>query len=127
MEYLREHQTRIQDVPDAGHFLLRAFEKASREIIQGVDDIWEAGTTTLLGGLILELEANKWCFLCVNVGDCKAFRWSHATKDVVDITVGNRRNVTDARDPGSFASEKLTNSKLFFRWTSRSLSRTWNP
>ncbi len=59
MEYLTQHLNDIVDIRDAGHFLLRAFDKASREIVQGKDDIWDAGTTTLLGGLLLELEDDK--------------------------------------------------------------------
>lgn len=61
----------IRDVNDAGHFLLRGFETASREIIHDKREIWDAGTTTLLGGILLQLEENKWGFLCANVGDCK--------------------------------------------------------
>jgi hypothetical protein len=82
-QYLEDHQSDIQDVKDAGHFLLRAFDKASREIVLGKDDIWEAGTTTLLGALLMQLAPTtslsseipgnppKWCVVCASVGDCK--------------------------------------------------------
>jgi hypothetical protein len=88
MNYVESHHQEIKDVRgkkkqsnyalavnnrklDAGHYLLRAFDKASREIVVGVDFIWDAGTTTLLGGLALELDNDRWCFVCANVGDCK--------------------------------------------------------
>jgi len=35
-----------------------------------------------------------------SVGDCKAFHWDSKTRQVTDITEGNRSNLTDASDPG---------------------------
>lgn len=103
--YLADKQSNIRDVQDAGHFLLRAFSEAHKKIITGKEDIWEAGTTTLLSALCLELEPvnegdPKWALLCASVGDCKAFICSRTTKEVVDVTAGNRDNVVDGRDPG---------------------------
>ncbi|PRP82669.1 protein phosphatase 2C-related protein [Planoprotostelium fungivorum] len=42
----------------------------------------------------------KWAFVCISVGDCKAFHYSAQTKRVIDITEGNRGNLQDASDPG---------------------------
>jgi len=59
-----------------------------------------------LGGVLVELKKNdefpeiQWAFICASIGDCKAFCWSPSTGKVVDITVGNRTNLTDAQDPG---------------------------
>lgn len=39
-------------------------------------------------------------FVCVSLGDCKAFHYSQRTQQFTDITEGNRQNLTDARDPG---------------------------
>lgn len=103
--YITEKQELIRDVQDAGHYLLRSFAEAHNRIVSGKDDIWEAGTTTLIGTLILELETEnegdpKWGVLCASVGDCKAFIAQPNTKQIVDVTNGNRNNVADGRDPG---------------------------
>jgi len=69
-------------------------------------DIWMAGTTTGLCGLLVELETTKhpnlppWAFVFVSIGDCKCFHFNTAKQSCEDITVGNRMNITDARDPG---------------------------
>lgn len=121
MDYMTARMDDIVDVQECGHCLLRAFDKASREIIVGKDDIWDAGTTTLIGGVLLELEDNKWGFLCVSVGDCKAFRYSIKNKEVIDVTQGNRRNLTNPSDPGGRlgpylenGSPDLRNLKIYF-------------
>jgi len=103
--YFNERQENIRDLQDAGHYLLRSFCEAHNRIVQGKEDIWEAGTTTLLGALVLELEPvnegdPRWGFLCASVGDCKAFLASPKQHRVIDVTTGNRNNVTDTRDPG---------------------------
>jgi len=103
--YFNERQADIRDLHDAGHFLLRSFSEAHYRIVHGKEDIWEAGTTTLLGILILELEQSsagipKWGLLCGSVGDCKAFHINMKTREILDITQGNRDNVKDSRDPG---------------------------
>ncbi|KAN0039978.1 hypothetical protein ACTA71_011860 [Dictyostelium dimigraforme] len=58
-EYFNERQNEINTLQDAGHFLLRAFCEAHNKIVEGKPDIWEAGTTTLLGGLVLEFEQQQ--------------------------------------------------------------------
>jgi len=103
--YLTEKQENIRDLQDAGHYLLRSFAEAHKRIVAGKEDIWEAGTTTLIGALCLELEPTKegdpkWGLLCASVGDCKAFIATRGGKEVVDVTSGNRNNVLDGRDPG---------------------------
>jgi serine/threonine protein phosphatase PrpC len=129
---LRDYLTRrcgrdavVPDLHEAAHYLLRAFAEADRRIMQGKGDTWEAGTTTLIGGLLLQLaphssknaknagdhgekceESSQWGFVCCSVGDCKAFHYAPARGgkggggEVTDITAGNRMNVTDVRDPG---------------------------
>eukprot|EP01111_Echinosteliopsis_oligospora_P010716 TRINITY_DN3396_c0_g1_i1.p1 TRINITY_DN3396_c0_g1~~TRINITY_DN3396_c0_g1_i1.p1 ORF type:complete len:567 (-),score=176.41 TRINITY_DN3396_c0_g1_i1:303-2003(-) len=44
--------------------------------------------------------ANQFIFVCVSLGDCKAFHFSQSKQEFKDITQGNRQNLTDARDPG---------------------------
>jgi len=124
--YFSERQESIRDLQDAGHYLLRSFSEAHNRICQGKEDIWEAGTTTLLGALVLELEPAKegdprWGLLCASVGDCKAFLASPKHRRVTDVTNGNRNNVTDTRDPGGRLGPyvghgwpDLRNLKLYF-------------
>ena len=101
---MKQKNEHIRDIPDVGHYLYRAFSVAHNKIIEGKEDIWDAGTTTLLSGICLELEPQSddrnWCFVCASVGDCKAFLWSKRTNDIIDVTAGNRIDQKDARDPG---------------------------
>jgi len=71
---------------------------------RGVRDKFATGTTTILGGMLLELEEqdeqpHPWAFVCSNVGDCKAFHFSKAARSFTDITVGNCLSVSP-NDPG---------------------------
>jgi hypothetical protein len=51
---------RMVDLKEVGHCLLRGFSIAHAKIIEGKTEIFEAGTTTLLGGVVLELiDADK--------------------------------------------------------------------
>ena len=91
----------VADLQEAAHLLLRAFAEADKKIMEGKEFHWEAGTTTLLGGILLRFKPQDnvpaWGFVCCSVGDCKAFLYSHKSKEVTDITAGNRSNVTDTR------------------------------
>jgi len=44
--------------------------------------------------------APPFVFEFISVGDCKAFKFDQRSRTCVDITVGNRNNLTDPRDPG---------------------------
>eukprot|EP01105_Mastigella_eilhardi_P018901 TRINITY_DN4412_c0_g1_i3.p1 TRINITY_DN4412_c0_g1~~TRINITY_DN4412_c0_g1_i3.p1 ORF type:complete len:473 (-),score=85.16 TRINITY_DN4412_c0_g1_i3:326-1561(-) len=46
-------QSKITRISDAGALLLQALVEAHNEIVYDKTDVWEAGTTTLLGGFIL--------------------------------------------------------------------------
>lgn len=65
--------------------------------------------------------SSKWVFVCVSLGDCKAFHFSQRTQQFTDITEGNRQNLTDARDPGGRlgpyidADPDLRNLHLYYR------------
>eukprot|EP01125_Pyxidicula_operculata_P011840 TRINITY_DN3876_c0_g1_i2.p1 TRINITY_DN3876_c0_g1~~TRINITY_DN3876_c0_g1_i2.p1 ORF type:complete len:291 (+),score=71.37 TRINITY_DN3876_c0_g1_i2:507-1379(+) len=105
---------------DVGNLVVEALAHAHHAIISPKPDIWMAGTTTLLGGMCIEVEKKKseedeeddegsddddennsdWYFLAIAVGDCKALHWSKRNKCITDLTEGNRMNLTDARDPG---------------------------
>lgn len=108
-DYMKSKLPRIDSVRKAGKCLVKAFMQAHTRILQaplkrGINDIWETGTTTLLGGVILKLEdhASPYIFVSASVGDCKAFHISEKTGKVTDITRGNRppASVTNVNDPG---------------------------
>ena len=93
---------------DCGRVLLGAMRAAHNNIIAGKSDIWDAGTTTLIGGMLVALEgpsssssSERGYGVCLlSIGDCKCFLWERATARVRDITVDNRGNLLDATDPG---------------------------
>jgi hypothetical protein len=98
----------VKNTKYMGHFLLRAFARAHEKILEcrkPKDSKDTGGTTTLLGGVILELEEDAaahygcpWLFVCASVGDCKAFVYSPNTGLITDVTSANRR--LSATDPG---------------------------
>ena len=110
MDFLKRNQRDFVHLNQVSHYLLRAFQIAQETIIEGRsrEEIWQAGTTAMLGGAIFEVDQKdssssstpQWMFLAISLGDCKAFLWDSQSKKVSDITDGNRGNVTDARDPG---------------------------
>jgi len=96
VDYVRERQESIRSVRDAADLLLRACCSAHNCVVEG-KEWWEAGTTTLLGGLVLPLTPGHHVFVCLSIGDCKAYRVNGST--VVDITNANRGSL-NPRDPG---------------------------
>jgi hypothetical protein len=98
----RTVQLKINDTIDCKTVLLRSFNVAHRAIIEGKEDVFMAGTTTLLAGVLAEVdsEKNEWAAVVVSVGDCKCFVYNKNTDTVSDLTMGNRSNLHDARDPG---------------------------
>ena len=55
IEYVNASHDSITDVKKAGAVLLNAFEYAHNSIMEGKLAFWDAGTTTLLGGILLEI------------------------------------------------------------------------
>ena len=111
VDYLENYQGEINTVREAGHLLLRAASHAHTAIKEKAKEArMESGSTTLFGGILLELservtfdefeEDAQWVFVCLNVGDCKAFCVRPSEKEVVEISIGNRANSMDATDPG---------------------------
>jgi len=121
MRYIRSVQSKLVTTRKAARYLIRAFAQAHDDILFGKKDFYEAGTTTMVGGLLLELDkenfssdedngsldnepsassGKKWGFVCASVGDCKVFHWSPRSKTVVDVTAGNRTNPLNASDCG---------------------------
>eukprot|EP01113_Clastostelium_recurvatum_P025590 TRINITY_DN3079_c0_g1_i1.p1 TRINITY_DN3079_c0_g1~~TRINITY_DN3079_c0_g1_i1.p1 ORF type:complete len:615 (+),score=152.58 TRINITY_DN3079_c0_g1_i1:233-2077(+) len=114
VSYVNRHHSVITDVKKAGVVLLNAFGEAHAAIMEGKEAFWEAGTTTLLGGLLMEIDKGEdvftpqWEFLCASVGDCKAYCFTRG--EVTDITQGNRQN-HDARDCGGRLGPHLDEGK----------------
>eukprot|EP01114_Cavostelium_apophysatum_P006034 TRINITY_DN17235_c0_g1_i1.p1 TRINITY_DN17235_c0_g1~~TRINITY_DN17235_c0_g1_i1.p1 ORF type:complete len:511 (+),score=112.09 TRINITY_DN17235_c0_g1_i1:213-1745(+) len=115
--FIDKHAKELTDLTITGHTLLNAIAFAHNAIIDGFDEVFDAGTTTLTGGVLLELESSgklpeskedhdgvstdhKWVFVTASVGDCKIFHYSAKNKVVVDVTEGNRFALADASDPG---------------------------
>jgi len=99
---------KIHRAQDVERVLISAMGKAHRSILRNKDTVWDAGTTTIVGGMLAELddqddvpeEDREWAFFCVNVGDCKVYYYNSETLRFEDVTAGNRVAVTDPCDPG---------------------------
>eukprot|EP01117_Protostelium_nocturnum_P000783 TRINITY_DN1099_c0_g1_i2.p1 TRINITY_DN1099_c0_g1~~TRINITY_DN1099_c0_g1_i2.p1 ORF type:complete len:1136 (+),score=394.67 TRINITY_DN1099_c0_g1_i2:295-3702(+) len=127
IKFLQEHSEEYVTLEDVGQNLLLAASAAHNSIIKGhEDDIWAAGTTTLLGGIMLQFEQigendPQWGFAFLSVGDCKAFLWRKSDGAIADMTALNRGNLTDGTDPGGrlgpyvgHGAPDLRNLKLYF-------------
>ncbi|KAL6055312.1 TipA [Balamuthia mandrillaris] len=109
VEHVNGKQT-FGDLQEAGKLIEEAFEQAHLHIIANKKgaDIWEAGTTSLCGGMIVELKKEdkrdlNWGFICGAVGDIKVYRWTPKQPKgsrVMDVTENNRFQARDERDPG---------------------------
>eukprot|EP01127_Copromyxa_protea_P016713 TRINITY_DN5010_c0_g1_i1.p1 TRINITY_DN5010_c0_g1~~TRINITY_DN5010_c0_g1_i1.p1 ORF type:complete len:1604 (+),score=274.67 TRINITY_DN5010_c0_g1_i1:128-4813(+) len=86
--------------------LVKACSSAHAAILQSSPKAFDCGTTTLLGGCLLQIEEpeHHWAFVCVGVGDCKAYRISiqEGSVNVTDISRGSRgdKGALDQRDCG---------------------------
>eukprot|EP00727_Mastigamoeba_balamuthi_P008227 m51a1_g4025 hypothetical protein (1123) ;mRNA; f:597392-606591 len=120
---------RIGSVSSASDYLVYAMDAASRAVIGdavGAEKLSAIGTTTLLGGFVTRLGKRESLdedriFACIAVGDCKAFLFS-SSLGVVEITEGNRVNLSDAADPGGRLGPQLSgghpdlrNMKLYMK------------
>jgi len=127
-DFIKARQVDFNGTSEVGYLLLKAFSIAHIKIVEGKvgEDIWECGTTTLLGGVILPLDEGRkrddprFAFVCASVGDCKAFLYNPKSKKATEITLGNRGGL-DATDPGGRlgpfvgnGEPDLRNLRLFF-------------
>jgi Protein phosphatase 2C len=103
LDFLRENMNNIRDVQEACHFLLESFSEAQKHIMAASDD---AGTTTLLAGMIVEeahfgsLGESCYGFVCASVGDCKAYLIERASGEVIPLTGANRGGDFNPADCG---------------------------
>ncbi|KAF2072885.1 hypothetical protein CYY_005809 [Polysphondylium violaceum] len=114
IEYVVSKNDLMTNVKEVGKILFEGFECAHKSIMVGKDEFWEAGTTTLLGGVLLQINKGndkwspQWEFVCASVGDCKAFYINQG--EITDITEGNRSNL-DAKDCGGRLGPHLEQGK----------------
>lgn len=93
-----------QDLRELGTEMMKSLGHCQENIVAGHQVVWNAGTTTLLAAFLVEVEPSsltsnhKWCLVCVNVGDSKAFIWNKTSKTVREVT--NRLAPNELRDPG---------------------------
>jgi len=105
--------------------MLRSYLNCHNNIIKGLslEQIFDAGTTTMLAGIICELTiikqddhqpssaelswleflrgpTRKFVFTFVNLGDCKAYIWNSITGNISDVSEVLRATANDPRDPG---------------------------
>jgi len=99
-------KSHITSTIKAAKYILRGFQLAHNAIIEGKTDInaFEAGTTTMIGGIVLDcisdIKRTSCVFVLASVGDCKAYHWSKKQTKLIDVTAGNRMNINDIKDPG---------------------------
>lgn len=98
----RTVQVKMSDSIEIRNALLRSFNVAHEKIMEGKEEFWMAGATTLAAGQIIEIdsESDEWAVIAVCVGDCKILVWNSGTKTVVDLTAGNRLHARNAKDAG---------------------------
>jgi len=87
---LNKKLNEIKTVKDAGVQLISALAAAHEKIVS-LDTKNKNGTTTLLGGLLVEIDDKKehdWAFVAVSVGNCKAFHFS-VNGQIQDFTAEN--------------------------------------
>eukprot|EP01101_Sappina_pedata_P006045 TRINITY_DN290_c2_g1_i1.p1 TRINITY_DN290_c2_g1~~TRINITY_DN290_c2_g1_i1.p1 ORF type:complete len:824 (-),score=203.32 TRINITY_DN290_c2_g1_i1:579-3050(-) len=59
MKYISKKQHKIDDTQKAGKYLIRAFAESHQAVIHGFANPFDAGTTTLLGGIVLQNESES--------------------------------------------------------------------
>ena len=112
-DYMRKYQRDIVTLDLAPQYMLRAYLAAHNLIIEGRNEetLFDAGTTTMytsvriplipfrLAGMVFELAEgpHKWAYVAVALGDCKAYHWSASSKEITEVTAGNRMNISDPK------------------------------
>eukprot|EP01119_Soliformovum_irregulare_P001308 TRINITY_DN11037_c1_g1_i1.p1 TRINITY_DN11037_c1_g1~~TRINITY_DN11037_c1_g1_i1.p1 ORF type:complete len:642 (+),score=207.30 TRINITY_DN11037_c1_g1_i1:1974-3899(+) len=120
IDFMKRVRPDISNTRQAVKFMLRAYGAAHQAIVEGTtpETLFSVGTTTMLGGMVLPLSKSqaqgRWAFVCVNIGDCKAYHYSASRKEVYDIT-GNRASVVDPRDPGGRLGPQLSDGSADLR------------
>ncbi len=98
-EYIHNHLSEVKDSHALAKLLFHGLVEAHYKVISGNDD---AGTTTILGGVIVPIgeQDGLSLFIFISVGDCKAYCRKASSGIVVDLSVETRTSAFDAKDPG---------------------------
>jgi serine/threonine protein phosphatase PrpC len=122
---LRLEPAHCETVRDVGFHMLRAMAHAHNAVTEFKAE-WECGTTTLVGAMIVPVDdadndngddddndddatttttttfllRRRMALVVCSVGDCKVALHSADTHQVVDVTAGNRQNLSNPCDPG---------------------------
>lgn len=59
VEYMKSHLSELTTIREVGQYLLSAISYCHHKILEGKEDMWEAGTTTLMGGVLLPVKKTK--------------------------------------------------------------------
>jgi len=99
--------------------LVQALAHAHWATYHDKDDVFMAGTTTFIGGVLVKQEHgheyddnpqdNPWSLVFISVGDCKLFQYVAEDKKVFDLTATNRAEVLNATDPGGRIGPQVGN------------------
>jgi hypothetical protein len=123
LNFMTVMQFRTFDTENFAKALMCSVQVAHDAVLATAESAEDAGTTTLLGAAVVELDASepeRFALMIVSVGDVKAFVWSKEGR-MMDATFANRGNVSDATDPGGRVGPRLEkcmpdlrNLKCFF-------------
>lgn len=74
--YLQQHLSEFKSPKDVGPHLVHAIALAHIAIVHDKEDVFMAGTTTLVGGLLVKNDVSKsdsptFTLMAISVGDCK--------------------------------------------------------
>jgi serine/threonine protein phosphatase PrpC len=112
--YMERKMKKCEQSDEVSHYLLRAMCKAHESILEGKSHPSEAGSTTLLGGVVMrvsegsiaggiEQPVEPLVFVAAAVGDCKAFLYRPDEPSIVEICAeetNRHRYAFGTRDPG---------------------------
>jgi len=120
----------LTDTHEIGIELLRGFMMAHAKIIETKEDPLEAGTTTLIGGALVEVDvcttsllpSKRWAFVCASVGDSKAFLYSKSKHSFEDVTASGNRDSSDVTDCGGRLGPQLPGANPDLRNLSLSMT-----
>lgn len=108
IQFIEQNYKEITSIRACGSILLAALAHAHVQI-PDVNSIFPTAATTLLGGVLLEIDKKEepsldysWTFVFVSVGDCKAFHYNKATKQVRDLTVMQQNQLDFTAEPAGY-------------------------
>ena len=94
-----EGQAGARDVRELASLLGRGLTAAHGEVVRGHADVWEAGTASLCGTVVVPSGEEHWTATVVTVGNVHAFLCSPRFPPL-EITAGSLALARNAADPG---------------------------